>query len=405
MKKPALLYYCQSTDGLGGLGPALAIARRLAHRFRVVILNGGPPQPATTIPQDVEIVQLPPLQPVAGTKRSARNTSMVWKRDQVTRAETIVSRFRALKPHVLLIETYPFGPRSLADELLPLIDAASGSPFNRPFIICSVKDIVSGNENGKEKQDDKSAKLLEKNFDAVIVHSDPSFSRFQEFFQPRNALTTPIYHTGFVMQDRKSASRRAIKEKRVLVAAGSGSTGMALCQAAAEAHRILWEVDHLPMTIVAGADIPQPDWKKLKLKVDGLPAIKLRRSVADLGAEFAKVRWAVCQSDYVTAIDVLASGVAALLVPAHENSLSEQTIRAQRLSNWRAAQMLMPRHLNDASLANGIHQLVKFRPLANSFNMDGAEITSNLVYHLSLSEDVRAEQLVKRTRSERPHPH
>ncbi len=132
MKKPALLYYCQHTDGLGGLGPALAIAGRLAHRFRVIILNGGSPPPATTIPQDTEIVQLPPLQSVAGAKRSEKNISMVWQRDQVTRAEAIVSRFRALKPHVLLIETFPFGPRSLADELLPLIDAASGSPFNRP---------------------------------------------------------------------------------------------------------------------------------------------------------------------------------------------------------------------------------------------------------------------------------
>ena len=49
----------------------------------------------------------------------------------------------------------------------------------------------------------------------------------------------------------------------------------------------------------------------------------------------------------------------------------------------------MPHHLNGASLASGIHQLIKFKPAETGFSLDGAEITANLIYHLSLSEDVR----------------
>ena len=48
----------------------------------------------------------------------------------------------------------------------------------------------------------------------------------------------------------------------------------------------------------------------------------------------------------------------------------------------------MPHHLNGASVASGIHQLIKFKPAETNFNLDGAEITANLIYHLSLSEDV-----------------
>jgi predicted glycosyltransferase len=67
--------------------------------------------------------------------------------------------------------------------------------------------------------------------------------------------------------------------------------------------------------------------------------------------------------------------------------------------------MLMPHHLNGASLASGIHQLIKFKPAETSFNLDGAEITANLIYHLSLSEDVGAIVPLYRADSERTRLH
>jgi predicted glycosyltransferase len=120
-----------------------------------------------------------------------------------------------------------------------------------------------------------------------------------------------------------------------------------------------------------------------------LPALTVKRSVPDFGAELAKVRWAVCHCGYNTAFDVIASKVSALLVPGGNSHESEQLDRAQRLVHWGVARMLMPHHLNGASVASGIHQLIKFKPAETNFNLDGAEITANLVYHLSLSEEVR----------------
>ena len=58
------------------------------------------------------------------------------------------------------------------------------------------------------------------------------------------------------------------------------------------------------------------------------------------------------------------------------------------MSHWRAARMLMPHHLNAATLANSIHQLIKFEPAATNFNLAGAEITSNIIYNLAQSGDV-----------------
>ena len=81
--------------------------------------------------------------------------------------------------------------------------------------------------------------------------------------------------------------------------------------------------------------------------------------------------------------------ISALLVPGGNNDGSGQTDRLQRMSHWRAARMLMPRHLNGASLANSIYQLMKFEPAVSNFNLDGAEITANIIYDLAQSGDVK----------------
>ena len=53
--KPALLFYCQHSVGLGHLMRSYALCDRLAERFRVVLLAGGaipsgssPPHRSTT---------------------------------------------------------------------------------------------------------------------------------------------------------------------------------------------------------------------------------------------------------------------------------------------------------------------------------------------------------------------
>jgi len=405
MTKQVLLYYCQSIDGEGGLVRAFTIANRLTHRFRVVILNGGLPSPGMSIPEKVEYVELPPLRADADRDDLNGNGSVTRQQALALRHEEIVAKYEELKPSVILIESYPFGQRRLTEDPISLIQTARQSASGRPFIICCVKDILEDTQIDKEGHDDRIARMLEASFDAVIVHSDPSFARLQEFFQPHNTLAMPVYHSGFVSRDRVNSLSRAKKEERVLVSAGAGVTGVKLCHAAAEAHRLLWDIDQLPMTIIAGPDLPQLELKRLHRRARDLPELEVKRSVPDLGIELSKVRWAVCQCGYNTAVDVLATGVSALLMPASNSRRSVQIERLQRMNHWRVARMLMPRHLNAASLASSIHQLVKFEPMANKFNMDGAEITSNLIYDLSLSGSTRLRNLASRSNSVQPRAH
>jgi predicted glycosyltransferase len=405
MTKQVLLYYCQNAVGDGGLVRVFTIANRLTHRFRVVILNGGLPSPGLSIPENVDFVQLPPIRADVDHSDLPGNGSAIRRHESAVRHEIIVAKYEELQPNVILIESYPFGQPSLKEGPISLIETARQSTSGRPFIICSVKDILPDTHPDKEGHDDTIAGILDTNFDAVIAHSDPSFARLQEFFQPHNTLAIPVYHSGFVTLDRVNTPLSGNKEARVLVSAGAGATGDKLYRAAVEAHRLLWDVDQLPMTIITGSNFSHLELQRLRTLTRDLPALELKRSVQDLGVELSKVRWAVCQCSYNTAVDVLATGVSALLMPASDGRRSVQIERLQRLNHWRAARMLTPRHLNGASLANSIHQLMKFRPMANDFNMDGAEITSNLIYDLSLSGGSQLRSIESGSSAHRPWAH
>ena len=59
--KPALLFYCQHSVGLGHLMRSYALCDRLAERFRVVLLCGGELPEGIAPPEGVELIPLPPL--------------------------------------------------------------------------------------------------------------------------------------------------------------------------------------------------------------------------------------------------------------------------------------------------------------------------------------------------------
>jgi predicted glycosyltransferase len=387
MDKPVLLYYCQQTDGMCGLIRAFTIGNRLTDRFRVVIVNGGLLPPGTGVPGTIELVQLPPLRTDVDSNVFSVDQPAAMQSEIALRREIILEKNEQLKPRVILMETFPFGSRNPGDELTPLIERVVHRTITKPLIICSVLDILPDSRRDNAGRDDRTTALLNKHFDTVIVHSDPLFSRLEEYYQPRNVLTTPVYHSGFVVRDRNPLPRSDQREKRILVSAGDGIVGGALFRAAAEAHRLIWGIDQLPMTIIAGPCLPEQEWENLEKIARDLPGLDLKRSVPDLGAEMAKVSWAVSHCGYNAAVDVIATGVYALLVPQENNHGSDQADRLQRMSHWRAARTLMPRHLNGASLANSIYQLIKFKPAATDFNLDGAEITANIIYELAQSAD------------------
>ena len=383
MVKPVILIYRQHSEGIGKLLQCLALARSLSRQYHPVVLNNGALPSGIEAPDGVDVVQMP----ACNHKPGANVVSVQNIRDRqqavAERGEFILQQYIDLNPAVLMIDTFPFGDSSLGDELMPLLERAKNHSATPPNIICCLQDIQRSTGSNSHKRDDKTARLLERYFDLVLVHTDPVFARLEEFFQPKNTLSTAVHYTGFLLPGQNSGAVAAHREKRLLISAGGGTTGGPLFRAAVEAHRLLWAATQLPMTIITGPLVTKNEWMDMQWHSRGSQALTIKRSVPNLGAEMRKVHWSVSQCGYGAATEAIDSRVSALFVPSSGNRSLEQTDRAHRLAHWGAGRLLVQDHLNGVSLANEIMQLTRFSPRETGFSMSGLSSTIRLVNRLT----------------------
>lgn len=389
MSKPILLFCRQYSAGIGRLMRCLELARSLGRQYRVAVLNCGPLPDGISAPVDVDVVQMRAcVHEQPGRSTICDHSSEGCRKVAAERREFILQQYVKLKPAVVIIDTFPFGRGGSKDEWQPMLGLASGSTGNKPLILCSLQDICGRNGRNLQSEHDQTAQMLEFYFDAVLVHSDPVFVRLEEFFQPQKALATPAVYTGFLSPGQSTVVPTEVREKRILVSAGGGESGGSLFRVAIEAHRILWEAERLPMTIITGPLFPKREWQELQWLTRKSQALTIKRSVPNLRAEMIKVRWSVSQCGYSTAIEVIGSGVAPLFVPSPTERYIAQIDRACRLVDRGAGRLLVKSHLNAASLAHEMMQLIRFVPRETSFDMSGSVTTIRLIEQMTMQHSI-----------------
>lgn len=389
MTKPALLFYCQHSLGMGHLVRSFALARALTREFHVVFLNGGPLPAGQSSPPNIEMINLPALgigELASGSPLVSRGEIENVDAAKQKRRRLILQCFEHFHPAAIVIELFPFGRKKFADELLPLLEAAHAMTSTRPLILCSLRDILVGNRRDQQRHDDRACELVNRFFDAVLVHTDRTFSSLEESFCPTNPLAVPVCYTGFVSSTNKQP-QPVDRERRVLVSAGGGIVGASLFRTAVDAHRILWAQSKLPMTLVAGPFLPDNDWTDLQRRATGVAGLTLCRSLPELGSLMGRVTLSVSQCGYNTAMDILASGVSALVVPFAEQREDEQSRRAQRLQALGLLRLLPSDHLNEMSLAEAISALESFAPNPAGLDLNGAQNTSQSIMRLLAQRD------------------
>jgi predicted glycosyltransferase len=386
MSRPTVLFYCQHSLGLGHLVRSFALAGALAERFRVVLLNGGRLPRGLPAPAGVEVVGLPPLgMTVEGTLVSRDGRRSAARALELRRAQ-MLALHDELRPEVLFVELFPFGRRKFAEELVPLLEAARSA---EALTVCSLRDILVGSRANQAKFDERASRTANALFDAILVHSDPRFARLEESFRPATPLRVPVHYTGFVLPGAARDRARAIapqpappRRPRVVVSAGGGAYGGALMAAAAEAHRRELGAAGIDMRIVAGPFLADDEWRALRDAARGQRGLEVRRSVPDLVAELQAAAASVSQCGYNTALDLLRTGVPALVVPFAEGGEDEQTRRAERLAHLGAVRMITAGRADAATLAAEIRELLAFRPAPIELDLDGARKSALTVGNL-----------------------
>jgi predicted glycosyltransferase len=376
--RPALLWYCQHSVGLGHLVRSYALCAALADRFRVVLLCGGALPEAIRPPAGVQVLALPPLGVGEGGGFVSHDPRYSLDQAWSVRRARILAAYRAVRPAAVVVELFPFGRAKFARELVPLLAAARA---DGALTACSLRDILVSARSNQQAHDDRAAALADAHLDAVLVHSDPEFARLEETFAPRQPLRVPIHYTGFVVREGNEGA--SVRGEHVVVSAGGGLVGEPLLRAAAEAQ----PEAGVPLRLIGGPMLPDAAWERLR-ELEG-PDVELRRTVADLGAELRGARASVSQGGYNTALEVVHSGTPGLLVPYATPEEDEQLRRARRLERLGAVRVLAPERLSRTTLATELRRLLAFEPRPTSVDLGGAGRTAALL------EDLVAEPAIE----------
>jgi predicted glycosyltransferase len=398
------MYCCRSARRSGNLRRTIEVARKLSDTFDVTVLMGDAIPGRIEFPGNVRTVLLPSLgiDPDTNVFEIGRTHEL---RDLIkARRDILVQEFERLKPRVVAIEDFPFRQHALRGEILPLVERAHNGVYGDSLVVALTDGIMADDPERDDSHRDQTAKLLDKYFDMVIVQSDPVFARIEEFFQPQNVIRVPVYHTGFVTSESSAQTEdQDFDPDTVLVSAGDGMHGGPLFRAAVEAHKILGSTLLLPMKIVTGEGFPDDEWRELLAIADGSPDLTIERSMPDMAAALAAARWSVCQCDYGTAVNTMQTRTPSLFVPSGNGDRQAQIVRAQRLVYWGAGRLLLPQHLNGASLANEIHELLRFQPRRMHFDLNGSVNAANLISQAALHKDYSAEIVQPASEDKRPY--
>ncbi len=377
---PAVMIYVQHLLGIGHLMRARLIAEALADAgCDVHLVTGGMPI-GGRMPRGVRIVQLPPIRVSDASFMPLRDGDYVPIDDayRATRRDLLLATFAGVAPDAVIFETFPFGRRSLRFELMPLLERIDATR-PRPLVIGSVRDILQIQQKpAREREMLGWAKTW---FDAILVHGDPRFARFEETFPLLHELGPPVHYTGFVLAP---GDRLAIGEggerKEVVVSAGGGAVGiehLAMALAAQPKSRF----GHLTWRVLAGPNIPDDGLQRL-LRAAG-PSAVVERARVDFPALLRGAFISVSQGGYNTVMDVVVSGARAVVVPFTGNGETEQRARGVRLREFDLAEVVDDRTNTPEVLAAAVDTAGSRERWGTwNFDSDGAARSAAIVVEL-----------------------
>jgi predicted glycosyltransferase len=373
--RPRVFFYVQHLLGIGHLARASRVATALVDDgFDVLVVAGGAPVAGFPGPA-VKSLTLPPV--AAGDQGfsglSDLNGNPVDDDFKERRRQVLLQAFEDFKPDIVIMEAFPFGRRQMRFELLPLLETiAARAP--KPFVVTSVRDILQ--ERTKPGRNEETVALVERYFDVVMVHGDPSFATIEQTFPLAHAIMPKVAYTGLVAAPPPSP---AAEHFDILVSAGGGAAGGLLVRSTVAAARMA--ADDRKWCLITGPNLPKAEFEAA---VSAAPAnLSVFRFREDFASLLKGARLSVSQAGYNTVCDVLRAGCRSLLVPFAAGGETEQTLRAEQLEAHGLATVVAERDLTPAGLSAAIDRaLSRPAPARHKLDLDGARQSAQLLRRL-----------------------
>jgi len=360
MSRPPLLFYCQHLLGLGHVQRAARLVRALeAAGEPVLFVTGGRPVPGLDL-GGAEVVALPPLTAADGAARAlglpdGRPPDARYLADRRAR---LLALLVERDPAVVLLEMFPFGRHALAFELGPLLLALADDRARRgpaaPRTVVSLRDILVTKRN--QTWDELTVlAVVQQWIDRVLVHGSPEVIPLSRTFGLADRLSDRLIYTGYVAPVG-SPPGAGPSHGEVVISGGGGQVAGPLFQAALTARPLCPAVAAQPWRLLTGPYLPGETRGQLEALVAGLPPVAGRPAVVletfrdDFPALLRGAALSVSQAGYNTVLDIVASGVRAVVVP-YEGSGDEQPLRARLFAERGLLTVVPESDLSPARLA------------------------------------------------------
>ena len=380
-----LLFYCQHILGIGHLIRSMAIARGLSQDFKVYFVNGGEVIQDFPIPEGIEVINLPAI-------KTDPNFQELQVPDGFADVDAALAYRRGLllevcdriRPTAVMVELFPFGRRRFSTELIPLLERAK---VHGAKTICSLRDIVVTKQD-QARHEAKVCKLMNRYFDQLLIHGDPSFLPLENSFSRVGDLTSEVHYTGYVVPDvdREFTPRSETDPPMILASVGGGRFGHELLNCVAQASQFL--EDRIPhhIQMFTGPFAPEDVFNRLQSIAAQRSNLTVQRYTPDLLSYMAKADLSISMAGYNTTLNVLQTGVRAIQLPFTGNDDQEQRLRSTRLEQLGIVKVIDSTALAPIPFSLEVIQALGHIHSQHHFCLRGVEITAARVRALVAQE-------------------
>lgn len=353
-----VLIWVQHLLGMGHFMRAKLVAEALADAgFEVMLLSGGP-LPADTAVRGVHLVRLPAVR-----AKDILFDELVDDAGQApspafmdARRAAVLAAFERFAPDCVITETFPFGRRLLQAELIALVEQVKLAS-RRIKLVSSVRDVVQ--RPRKANRADAMVAYARQNYDAILVHSDPSVIEAEASFPEMAQVRPLLLYTGYVCRGVRA---REPARDEVLVSAGGGAVGQRLIPIVEEARQFSVLKDR-PWTIVMG-----PLSEGALSSSGGVTRV---RSLPNFPARLANAAVSVSQAGYNTLTEALIARTPSVVVPFETDREQEQITRARGFAARGLVELVREEDLSPIMLAQAIDRAHATGMADHSINLDG----------------------------------
>ncbi|MEO0458169.1 MAG: glycosyltransferase [Cyanobacteria bacterium P01_A01_bin.114] len=390
-----LMFYCQHILGMGHLIRSMEIVRGLTDNFEVCFINGGQVVQGFQAPPSVQVINLPAIKTDTEFRELQTVDGLLSLEEVKTcRQQQLLEILEVFKPDVLMIELFPFGRRRFSFELVPLIESARAQNTK---VVCSLRDIVVTKQD-QARHEAKICRLMNQYFDQLLIHGDPNLHPLEESFSRLDDLDCAVHYTGYVVQQPENTRLTIVdqialgkKDPMILVSVGGGRFGHELLDCVVKAAEILESKIPHRIQMFTGPFMPEEKFWDLKQAAQDRRNLHIHRYTPNLLAYMQKAELSVSMAGYNTTMNILTTGVRAMMLPFTGNDDKEQTMRVERLAQLERVRRLHPEDLNSGRFATALINQLKQSPSRLDIDLDGVTQTAQLVTALAQKSIVKAQ--------------